>query len=536
MVVGLVTAFAPPASAADSMTSIGPVGRGGDMVAGGGRVFIAADDRIIVADNRGTLTGTVTGMSGAVSLAVTPDGTRLYAALRDANQVAEIDTAALTVTRRIDLTAYPCPTSLALFGGRLWVGHGCSTAWDGGAISLDLSATSPQPVQITTQLSGAPLVAAAGNTLVVGETEISPADLFVYDVSADVATLRGTVATSSSYLRDLAITSDGSMVVTAFEAPYIFNAWDTTSLAKVRIYGTGPTIEGHPVAVAVTQDGTRVAGALAPGRFAQTGPDVALYDAESAAKISANDNPIGTVLPGGLTFAGADLFAVLKEPYTGRFHLWRLHGALLPASTLTVTAPSTGTALEPLTLTGRLTLPDGAAPGAQPVEVSRRHPDGTSTRLADVRTETDGTFRITDTPPVSGAIGYTVVWDGNSEARWSTASATATVAKHQAPLILSGPTKGVAGKQLQFSGTLDADGKSVPPGTELTVLRTVSGRNGTVTTTLPAVSPDEDGSFSFADTPAESGQHTYTVQIGDKSKTFLPAQASHDVTVRGGQG
>jgi len=41
-----------------------------------------------------------------------------------------------------------------------------------------------------------------------------------------------------------------------------------------------------------------------------------------------------------------------------------------------------------------------------------------------------------------------------------------------------------------------------------------------------------DGSFSFADTPTAGGQYTYTVQwAGDDA--FLPAQASHDVTVRG---
>lgn len=462
-----------------------------------------------------------------------PDGTRLYAALSDSNQVAEIDTAALTITRRIDLTGYPCPSNLSLSGNHLWVGHGCG-GWSGGVLSLDLSATSPEPVRIRANMSGAPLVAAAGNTLVVGEAAISPADLFVYDVSAGPATLRGAIDSSSSYLRDLAITPDGSMVVSAFEAPYIFDAWDTTSLTKARAYGTGPTIEGHPVAVAISPDGAHVAGALGPARFAQTGPDVALYDVETTTKTNTNDNPIGEVAPGGLTFAGTDLFVVLKDGYNGPRHLWRLHGALLPASTLTLTAPPQGTALEPLTLTGRITPADGSTPGAQPLVVTRRHPDGTSAKLEDVTTAADGTFTITDAPAVGGTIRYDVLWDGDSDFRWSTASVAVTVAKHQASLTLSGPATGVAGKQIQFSGALDADGKSVPAGTALTVLRTVSGRDGTVTTTLPLVAPASDGSFSFTDMPAEGGQHTYTVRLSDD--TFLPAQASYDVTVRGGRG
>jgi hypothetical protein len=277
--------------------------------------------------------------------------------------------------------------------------------------------------------------------LVVGETDLSPADLFVYDVSASPATLRGVINSDSSYLRDLAITPDGSMVVSAFEAPYIFHGWDTTNLTKVRTYGPGPTIEGHPVAIAISPDGAHVAGALGA---TQTGPDIALYEAETTTKTSTNDNPIGEVAPGGLTFAGTDLFAVLKEGYNGPRHLWRLHDALIPASTLTLTAPPAGTALEPLTLTGRLTLADGAAPGAQPLVVTRRLPDVTSATLAGATTAEDGTFTITDTPPVSGAIRYDVLWDGNSDFRWSTASVTVTAAKHQASLSLSGPTTGIA--------------------------------------------------------------------------------------------
>ncbi|GAA3105411.1 hypothetical protein [Nonomuraea salmonea] len=71
------------------------------------------------------------------------DGARLYAALSGSNEVAEIDTATLAVTRRLDLSSHPCPVSLALLGERLWVGHGCDTG-KGGVVGLDLSATAPR--------------------------------------------------------------------------------------------------------------------------------------------------------------------------------------------------------------------------------------------------------------------------------------------------------------------------------------------------------------------------------------------------------
>lgn len=537
--VGLIAVLVPAASAVDSTTPLEGVTYGGDVATGGGRVFIAGNDRIVLADSQGTVTGAITGLSGVVGrLAVTPDGTRLYAAQSGSSEIAEIDTAAATVIRRISLAGYPCPTNASVSGGRLWVGYGCAPTWDGGILGIDLSAPAPAPVRIATGLYGPPLVAAAGSTLVAGEQGISPGSLRVYDVSVTPATLRGIVdgyANFLGYLNDLTITSDGSMAISAFEDPWVFTGWDTTSLAKVRTYGAEPTFEGHPGAVAISPDGTYLAGARVSGRRTMTGPDVALYNAATAEKITTYDNPVGELIQGSLAFLGNDLFGVLKEPYNGPRYLWRIHGATLPASSLTLTAPATATALEPLTLTGRLTFPDGSVPGAQPLVVTRRLPDGSSGTLAGVTTAADGTFTVTDTPPVGGAVSYVVLWDGNSDFRWSRATVTVTVAKHPSSLTLSGPTTGIAGKPLKFSGAVNPGGPAPRAGSSVTVLRTVSNRNGTVTTALPAVPLASDGSFSFTDTPTQGGQYTYTAQwAGDD--TFLPAQASHEVTVRGGFG
>ncbi|MEV4159251.1 YncE family protein [Nonomuraea dietziae] len=516
-----------PAAAADTTTSLGYLGRGGDIVTGGGKVFVAADDRIVAADSTGTVTGTITGLSGAVGLALTPDGSRLYAALTDSNQIAEIDPAALTITRRIDLASYACPEHLALAGDRLYVGHGCQTSWGGGVISLDLTAASPQPVTVASNISGAPLVVVAGGTLVAGSTKISPADLLVYDVSGTPA-LRGTIDANGSYLRDLALTPDGSSAITAYEHPWIFNAWDTTTLTKTKTYGTGPIVEGIPAALAVSPDGTQVAASMDSSlRWPQTGPDITLYDEETEARGKTYDNPLDAVTPQGLAFSGSDLFVVLKRGY-----LWRINGALLSASALSVTAPATGTALESLTLTGRLTLSENTAPGAHPLKITRRHPDGTTTSLPEVTTAADGTFTLTDTPPVGGSVSYDVLWDGNSTFRWSTATATVQVAKHSASLTLTGPSTGVVGKELQLTGTLNAAGKPIPPGTTISATRTVTGRDGTITTPLPPISPAADGSFTLTDTPDGGGAHAYTVRFAN-SPTFEPAEALHTTTIHG---
>ncbi len=111
------------------------------------------------------------------------------------------------------------------------------------------------------------------------------------------------------------------------------------------------------------------------------------------------------------------------------------------------------------------------------------------------------------------------------------ASVTVTVAKHETSLTLSGPDKGMVGKQLRFSGALDV-GQASPSRYSLKVLRTVSKGSGTITTTLRSVLPAGDGAFSFADTPTEGGLYTYTVQWAGDTAT-LSAQASHNVTVKG---
>ncbi|MBE1563922.1 hypothetical protein [Nonomuraea africana] len=635
MAVGLVVAQAPAALAVDTMTDLGVTWGGADIAVGGGKVFVSANDRIVVTDAQGALKDAITGLPRPSGLAVTADGTLLYVALSGSHQVAEIDTQSLEISRRIDLTAYPCPQSLTLAGSRLWVGHGCSDDWKAGVVSLDVSATVPEPSRIPITLYKAPLVVAAGNALVVGETGVSPADLLVYDVSSTTATLRGVIDGSTyglNNLQDLSITPDGSMVVSAFGSPHRFEGWDTTSLTRVRTYGGEPTWQAGATAVAVSPDGARVVGGWShPTSEAKR---IALYDVATTARTYTNDNSIGELVAGSLVFSGNDIFGVIRQRYTDRLHLWRMEGTTLPASTLALTAPSTAQVLEPLTLTGRLAL-GGSDAGAQPIVVTRRLPDGTIATLAGVTTEADGTFTVTDTPPVQGTIRYDVIWDGNSEFRWSMASATVRVVKRESsltltapfevpalesltmtgrlaltdgsapgaqPLVairylpngtsqtlptvttktdgtftitdippvsgdvrydvhwegnamfwgstasrtvlvakrdlsltLSGPTTGIAGKELQFSGTLDAGGQLPASGLLIKVLRTVTNRNGTDTTTLPSVAFASDGSFTFADTPSEGGEHTYTVRwTGDWAS--LPAEASRQITIRGGVG
>ncbi|GLX02238.1 hypothetical protein Misp02_63240 [Microtetraspora sp. NBRC 16547] len=627
MVAGLVVTQAPAATAADSKTDLGVslpfYRRGGDVAAGHDKIFVSAGDRVIVADTQGSITDTITGLPGVTELALAADGSRLYAAVEGSNQVAEISTDSLAITRRIDLTAYPCPSTLSLSGSRLYVGYGCSTHAS-GAVSLDVSAAEPEYTQIVTGLHSPPLVAAAGRTLVVGDTNLTYGNLNIYDVSGATVNLRAVVIGSTyrlANLQDLALTADGATLFTAFGFPYQFDSWDTATAAHVRSYGA----QSYSHAVAISPDGAHVVG----GR--SRGTPVAMFDVATGEETFAYRNPADEVLPGGLAISGTTVFAVLRD-LSDRLHLARLPDVTLAASSLSLTAPSTSTVLDPLTLTGRLTLSDGSAPGVQPLAVTRQRSDGTVVSLPRVTTAEDGTFTITDAPQVVEALRYDVTWDGNSSFRWSRAWAWTTVvkrkssltvtppstataldpltltgrltlsggsapstqrlavsrilpggtetpftevttaedgtftvtdtspvggivyykvrwggnsiyepsqdgsnllvAKRQTTLTVSGPEKAVANKQLEFSGELDGGGQLPSPNAVLTVHRTVVNHKGTITSLLRNVTASDDGSFSFTDTPSGGGEYTYSVKwAGDK--TYSAVEGAHVVTVRG---
>jgi YVTN family beta-propeller protein len=526
LITGLLTATAPAASAAGTTTDLGVTDSyTADLAVGGGRVFVPAGDRIIVAGTDGNLTGgVVTGLPGVQELAVNADGTRLYAALTGSNEVAEIDTASLAVTRRIDLSAHPCPSTLALLGERLWVGHGCDNG-PGGVVGLDLSASAPAPVAVGGEHLRPPVLAAAGDTLVVGQTALHHADMLVYDLGDGAPALRGTIDGKKwrmDYLRDLALTSDGTTLFSAADTPGHFTRYDTTTLAATGTYGDG--WDGYPSAVALGSGGAYVAAGRQWGST-----DLTLYDAATGAAMFAADQPDAELLADRVAFSGPDVFVLLRNS-ADRLLLWRVTGVALPASNLTVTAPARTYVGSPLTVEGRLTRTDGKALGLKPLAVTRRPVDGTKEPITGVRTQKDGTFTFEDTPPDIGEVTYLVFWDGDDHYRRSSASVTVTV-RHRSTLTMDGPQSGVVGTAMELTGVLMAGGKPPSPGATLTVQRSVyvgnvSGRS----VKLPPVSVNADGTYTFTDTPAIAGTYSY-LALWSGEATAGPAKATHQIMV-----
>lgn len=530
MTAGLVVAAAPAGSAADSMTDLGvrfSIGDHSEVVTGGDKVFVTAGDRVVVTDTEGVLLGAVTGLAGVEGLVAAPDGAHAYAALPGSHEVVEIDAAALAVTRRIDFTAYPCPTDLALSGETLWTAHGCEW-FTGGVTRLDVSAPAPQPVAVVTGQATAPTIAAAGNTLLLGAPDAAAvADVLVYDVSAGSATLRGEIDGDSPATNSrpgLAITQDGSTAVLAFSSG--FESWDLASLTKLRDYGKDSGVLGQVGGFAVSPDGDHLAGGWWLGR------GVELYDVATGAITYTQKVPSGWPTPKilAMVIAGNDVFSVLYTSGTTNLRLWRLEDATLLPSAVTLSAPEGATALEPLTLTGRLTLPEGMAPGLRSLAVTRRLPDGTSTALFHAKTRTDGTFTISDTPPTAGTVGYDVSWRGSTTVRGSTASVSVDVVRQSASLTLTGRTDLVIGNGLRILGTLKFGDQAPTTGPSVTVIR--ANPDGT-STELGTVQVSETGGFKISDRPVQEGEYIYSVEfLGDD--VAAGASDALFVTVRAG--
>ncbi|MEV0231610.1 hypothetical protein [Nonomuraea sp. NPDC050786] len=414
---GLTVSQATTATAADSLTDLGgdiPYAWGDTAVADG-KVFIGTEDRIVVADTQGAVTGTITGVSDITSLVATPDGSHVYAALRYEHQVVEINPADLTIVRRFDLAAYACPTRLALSGQWLWVAFSCANYPTDGVISLDLTASTPQPVRLPLDSFEDVALSAAGNTLLVRSNKL----LWVYDIQGGAGTLRGTIDADDYNVdswADAAVTPDGSAaVVSPGYSGNDFDAWDMTTLTRFRSYGS----EGYTLSVTISPDGTQIAASTRPSIDGLKGP-IALFDFESGAKTET----IGQirdleVLHGSLTYSGSDVFAVAQGyPNVRHYYLWRLHGAMLPPCEITLSGPDTARRFRPITFTGRLTRPDGSAPGAQTVTAARR-PWGENDfqPLMDVTTNADGTFTFSNVPGDETQWTYKVYYDNTTDSR-----------------------------------------------------------------------------------------------------------------------
>lgn len=104
-------------------------------------------------------------------------------------------------------------------------------------------------------------------------------------------------------------------------------------------------------------------------------------------------------------------------------------------TTVTVSAPATATRAKSLTVTGKAANAE-ALPAGTVLTVKRTDLESPSGKaLTSVKTKTDGTFSLTDTPPAGGDVKYTVSYAG--DATHAPASGSDTVAVSRTATTLS---------------------------------------------------------------------------------------------------
>ncbi|MBO0880586.1 MAG: hypothetical protein J2P17_09620 [Mycobacterium sp.] len=218
-----------------------------------GHLFFSEGDRtnwavnsggnaILVTDLSGNTVATVNGLTGVRGLALSPDGSTLYAAVTGANVVVAISTSTLKVT-----ATYPvqgAPYSLAFQDGILWVGYAI-TQGDCNVGYIDLTAADPAfaPGTLPTLtnppfIAGDPSSTSAGSTtgtLVATETGVSPAQLYSFKLSGTTVTSSASVSGGGNPLHGLNVLPGGSQFVLDG------SLYDTATLS---IEGSYPAVAG----------------------------------------------------------------------------------------------------------------------------------------------------------------------------------------------------------------------------------------------------------------------------------------------------
>ena len=405
-------------------------------------------NEILVTNLAGQEVGTISGQDGVMGIALSPDGSTLYAALSADHSVTAISTSTLQQTASYPLGDANTPEDIAVQSGKVWVSYSTGTA--GAAIGdIDLTAASPA-FETQANMGGwasAPQIATDPQdtgVLIAALPGASPDTVASYNVSVDPATLTAeqTVQNCENET-DLAVTPGGSEFILACGYPYAFYRYSTADLSEQGSYA-GTT---YPDAVAIDGSGDVAAGAA---NGVTTNPDIYVYP-------QGGDTPLNTfslnssganLAARGLAWApdGATLFAVMSYYNdiggTTTYSLQVLQYPTLIQPALVLTGPSTAEITKSVKLTGSLMVSGSAAPAGTAITISRSEAGSTTVKNFTVTTGSNGSFSLTDTPPAVGQYTYTGNYAGTSTIAPASASQTVTVTQIPTSLTVAAtPTR-----------------------------------------------------------------------------------------------
>lgn len=421
-----------------------PVETVSDFVVDGAhrRVFVSdsRNSRIVAADYAGKVLGIRQNLPGVRGLALSADSARLYAAVPGADAVVAIATDTLAEAARYPTGDDTTPAFVAATPGRIWFSYGDGVG-NIGAVDL----TGPQPAVTLaqdgqTRWSGPPRLAAtpgAPNVLAAGDRDKAA----VYDVSTGAAARTAVGAENGSWVGDLALTADGSRLLTANGGGRT-SVWRTTDLSPVSSYATN----GNPNALAVAADGTV---AIGNGSMIYQ-PEVFVFPPGATTPIRVIDLPdtvdeitgADDLAAEGLAWepGGSRLFAV-AENARQEYILQTLVDPAKSVTTLTVNAPATAKRGKPLTVSGTLTasVPLPAGTPLTTTRIDQESPKGKplGTKLLGAGNR----FSFTDTPYAGGKVTYQVSYAGDPKHLAATGTDAASIAKDATTLTLDGNGK-----------------------------------------------------------------------------------------------
>lgn len=536
-VLGLTGVIVPGAADSYAVSGVAlPIAHFSHLLvdAGHGHLFFSGGpgtDGIVVTDLDGGDATTIGGEPGATGLALSDDGSTVYAALPDQNAIAAISTDTLAETVRYDTGAGTRPDSLAVAGGTLWFGYG-TAAGTGGIGSVDAAGTvktardsgswASSPTLATTPTPSGALVAAVQT----GDTSA-----FVTYRIADGGELTRQAAQSLPIpdLTDFAITADGQDVAVASSRNVFANRLRFSDLARQGGFANGL---GAP-ALAVAPDGT-LAGwdgreylavpVSGSGFYGEHVIDDSLRPAAHGLAWAPDESRLYAVSvdPAG----GTPTLQLTRSPETAAV---RISGEgttpLAPGEPLSFTVAFDST----LSLDAS---DNGQLPGS--VRIARyddAHPDGVvvsaPTRLPATIGNPYGEYRVDDTAPLTGTLSYRVDYSGGDHYAPATRTFDLPLAKYRPTLTLSAPATGNRAAALTLTGQLTWPHAHLTTGTIHVVKKDAAHPSGYA---LPAVTPAADGTFTVHDTPQVGSTNTYTVSY-DGGAAYLPVTASANVQV-----
>jgi hypothetical protein len=390
----------------------------------------SGSDTVLVTDYSGQTVATIPNEPGATGLALSGDGSTVYAALANGDAVSAISTSTLTETARYATGTGTDPTYVAYTSGRIWFGYDAAT--HGGIGSIDPSASTATVTlnatsePVNTWYAAPMLTASPNGELVAGEPGQSPVQVASYDVSSGTATVLAPsrFITAASNLESMQITPDGKDVVVASGYPYYHQVFQVSNLSADGEYPT----TNYPNSVSISGDGTIAAGTDAGSN------EVFVFAPGGSTPLNTyNFGPNWLASDGvALTPDGSELFAITSPgPYGANPTLNIITGPEQAPSTLSLTGPATAKRGQAITLTGTLGGPSPYT-GGQTLQVTRidpANPGGVA--LPDLTTAANGSFSITDTPPKAnvdtGTVTYQASYAGDAHLSASTASFSVTV-------------------------------------------------------------------------------------------------------------